>query len=366
MISFIDGNRLPAFWWSGPGARHRLPEAKDLLKITRLMVVASESALRLPGLRDDLSGCDICITGATTQSAIAAAAAQARAFGAQAVLSIGGGVAHDMAKAIALTAPSGLDITAFLFNAPPAAVTPLPVLAMPGTFSAAEMVAGGAVILDGGGKTIFGHPNIQPKAVFLDGEVAAATPRAVLAASGLNAVHHCTEAVYSIGHQAVSDAWALFALERLVRLLPALAPDAGKPDVQVFQDMLEAASMSGLAYSISGLGIGHAVCHSLAGRWAVTHGNANAVMLRHSAAFNQEHAPERIALAARAIGSDNLVASLDALCARMGTPRTLREAGLPAREFDQITEDVLTDPVTATNPRPVDAAGVIKLLEAAW
>jgi maleylacetate reductase len=228
------------------------------------------------------------------------------------------------------------------------------------------MVAGGAVVLGTGGKAIFGHKLLQPRQVILDGELVATTPRVLLAASGLNAVHHCLEALAARGHQAMSDAWALFAFERLMRLLPALAP--GAPDVAVatYQALLEASSMSGLAYGISGLGVGHAICHSLAGRWDISHGNANAVILRHSIGFNLGRAPERLALASRVIGGADLAASLAALCETLGTPQTLRDAGLPDGHFDLIATDVLADPITAGNPGVVSREDVKSILAACW
>jgi alcohol dehydrogenase class IV len=265
-------------------------------------------------------------------------------------------------------ARSGTDITPFVAGSTMTlpAFTPLPLLAMPSTFSAAETVPGGAVILATGGKTIFGHPAIQPQYVFLDGEIVATTPRATLAASGLNAVHHCTEALYSLGRHPMSDAWAAFALARLMRLLPRLAPGAGPLSPPDCQMLVEASAMSGLAYGVSGLGVGHAICHSLAGRFAMSHGTANAVILPHSAAFNRAAAPEAFAQMARAINCDDLIAAIRALSDALGTPRRLRDIGLSPDSFDRIAADVLADPVTATNPRPVDHAAIHDILTAAW
>ncbi len=152
----------------------------------------------------------------------------------------------------------------------------------------------------------------------------------------------------------------------LMRLRPALAPAAPAVPVETYQALLEASSMSGLAYGISGLGVGHAICHSLAGRWDISHGNANAVILRHSVGFNLGRAPERLALASRAIGGADLAASLAALCETLQTPRTLRDVGLPEAQFDLIAADVLADPVTMGNPGTVSRDDVKLILAACW
>ncbi len=376
MIALFDGTHLPKGIWTGTGCRARAGEALDRLAVDRVLVVANGSLLRETRLLDDVHSATggrivgLVSTGAhgATEAAMQYATHQAVAADAQAVLSIGGGAAHDIAKAVGLMARSGTDITPFIAGStatlPP--VSPLPLLAMPSTFSAAETVPGGAVILASGGKTIFGHPAIAPQYVFLDGEIVATTPRATLAASGLNAVHHCTEALYSIGRHPMSDAWATFALARLMTLLPRLAPGAGLLSAEDCQHLVEASAISGLAYGVSGLGVGHAICHSLAGRFALSHGAANAIILPHSAAFNLTHAAEPFVRMAQALNIGDLIAAIAGLSEALGTPRTLREAGLSADSFDQIAADVLADPVTATNPRPVDQAAVHAILTAAW
>jgi alcohol dehydrogenase class IV len=376
MTMFLDGNRLPAGIFSGPGSRHRLGEAIGKIGARRVLVIASASLLGAPHFRDELANAaGGAIAGiwptspaGASEAGIAAAAVEAVRLDVDAIVSIGGGAAHDIAKAVAVCAPAGRPIADFLIGAPAVADAerPLPVIAVPTTFSAAEMVAGGAVGLTAGGKAIYSHPLLQPRQVILDGELVATTPRAVLAASGLNAVHHCLEALAARGHQAMSDAWALFAFERLMRLLRALAPAAPPAGVYTYQALLEASSMSGLAYGISGLGVGHAICHSLAGRWDISHGNANAVILPHSVGFNLARVPERLSLASRAIGGADLAGSLAALCETLQTPRSLRDAGLREAQFDLIAADVLADSVTAGNPGAVSPDDVKSILAACW
>ena len=60
--------------------------------------------------------------------------------------------------------------------------------------------------------------------------------------------------------------------------------------------------MSGLTYANSWLGIGHSVCHSLGGRYGLSHGAANSVMVLQSLRFNFHAAHERLAQIARAAG----------------------------------------------------------------
>jgi alcohol dehydrogenase class IV len=282
--------------------------------------------------------------------------------------------------------PSGRHITDFVsrfeppdtFHSIDVDVEPLPVLTMPSTFSAAEVVGGGAVTTDESGeKLIFVHRKLTPVCVFLDGEIVASTPRKVLTVSGMNAVHHCLEAFYSKGHQPITDALAIEALRRLIDGLPRLAPSVASVDLNDFQAVLDAAAMSGLTYANSWLGIGHAVCHSLGGRYGLSHGEANAVIVRHSIRFNLAHARDRLAHAAQAIGASfppgqqalaarHMVSLVDWLSEVLETPRSLREIGLPEGQLERIAKDVMADPQTYWNPRSARESDVVAMLREAW
>ena len=100
-------------------------------------------------------------------------------------------------------------------------------------------------------------------------------------------------------------------------------------------------------------------------------------MVRHSVRFNLPYASDRLAIAARATGAcfpaaqqdlaaRHMIALVDWLSECLRTPRTLREIGLPAGQFEQIAKDVMADPQTYWNPRPVTAEDVLELLQAAW
>ena len=139
----------------------------------------------------------------------------------------------------------------------------------------------------------------------------------------------------------ITDAFALAAL-RAIAFRPSgnRRPRTAKMSPRI-QTALNATALSGLTYGNSWLGIGHSVCHSLGGRYGLSHGAANAVMVRHSLRFNFEAAKPRLAVAARAVGvssdADNdraanaLVDAVDALARTLGTPTQLRSIGLPDR-----------------------------------
>jgi alcohol dehydrogenase class IV len=389
----FEGTAIPKTIISGLGSRSEISTEVGRLGLHRIVLICSGSlkantpfiAEIAAALSDRLVDVIDRIEANTPVVAVNRVVERVRPLRPDGVVSVGGGAVHDLAKAVAVMIPSGRSITDFVsrfeppatFHAADVDVDPLPVLTLPTTFSAADVVGGGAVTdTVRGEKLIFVHPKLTPSCVFLDGELVASTPRRILAASGMNAVHHCLEAYYSRGAQPVTDALALGALRGLLDRLPSLAPDHASPEPECYQMALEYASMSGLTYANSWLGIGHSVCHSLGGRYGLSHGQANSVMVLHSLKFNFEAALPRIADAARrcgisASGDDRkaaaaLVDAVDLLSARLGTPRSLSAIGLPAGQFDQIADDVLADPQTYWNPRRADKAEIIAWLESAW
>ncbi len=391
-IRRFDGGAIPRSIVSGPGARSRLVDELNNLGAKRVLIVASPTLRATTtfvgeatdALRDRFSLVFDGVKPNTPLQSISEAVAALQSYNFDAIVSIGGGATHDMAKALAVGLPSGRSIADFVsrfeppstFHSVDVEVEPLPVITAPSTFSAADVVGGGAVTdSDRGQKLIFVHSKLTPSAVILDAEIAATTPTRVLAASGMNAVHHCLEAFYSRGAQFITDAFALSALRQLLSALPAIASNGGEK-LSALQTALNATAMSGLTYGNSWLGIGHSVCHSLGGRYGLSHGAANAVMVRYSLRFNLEAAKPRLAEAARAVGvssasddaaaAQGLVEAIDELARILGTPTRLSAIGLPDGQFEQIAEDVMGDPQTYWNPRQTSAREVADWLRSAW
>lgn len=392
-IRRFDGTAIPKAIYSGPGCRSEIPAELDRLNAKRVLIISSSSvATKTPFLADIrtlLGDRDVTVIDRVPSNlplkAVREAAESAAQAKPQAIVAIGGGIVHDMAKAIAVMLPSGRDIVEFVsrfeppntFHGIEVDTDPLPVLTVPTTFSAADVVAGGAVTdTDCGEKLIFVHPKLTPVAVFLDAEVVASTPNRILSLSGMNAIHHCLEASYSKGAQPITDAFAFAALRNLLKILPEFGPSHSGPSLDVVQSAIDAASMSGLTYANSWLGIGHSVCHSLGGRYNLSHSAANSVMVLQSLRFNFDAARPRLAEAARATGVSSeaddtlaaqaMVAAVEAVSDAIAAPKRLSEVGLEKGQSATIAEDVLGDPQTYWNPRSATAEEIVTWLDGAW
>jgi alcohol dehydrogenase class IV len=153
-------------------------------------------------------------------------------------------------------------------------------------------------------------------------------------------------------------------------------PQSYAGDSQVRLRVHKAATMAGIAFSQAGLGLCHALSHSLGGAFHVPHGRLNAVLLPTVVVFNTEAAGERYAALARAaglggsataVGVRNLKNGLVRLRRELELPATLAQAGISPRglaeKMDAIIDAALADPCCATNPRPCDRSGVRWVLE---
>jgi maleylacetate reductase len=132
---------------------------------------------------------------------------RARAFAASVkadcCVAVGGGSTIGFGKAIALSSA-------------------LPVVAVPTTYSGSEMTTIWGVS-EGGAKKTGRDPKVLPRAVIYDPELTLDLPPGVSAASGMNAIAHCVEALYAHdGNPIIS----LMAEEGIRALRPAARGDA--------------------------------------------------------------------------------------------------------------------------------------------
>lgn len=325
-------------------------------------------------------------TGLPSHSGVAevtALAEQARSHGVDGFVAVGGGSASDSAKAAAILLAEGgrLADHANVFHPPDRYVqqvlpaSKLPIVAVPTTLSAAEVTPGLGIRAEDGHKLVFWDPGVVPRLIVIDAAVCTDVPLEVFTSTGMNALAHCIEGLYSRVRNPVSEGLALQALRLLRQALPAVvnAPQ----DPQVREQALVAAYLSGLVISHARVGIHHGVCHGLGSMGGLAHGVANAILLPHAMRFNLEVARDPLALAASALdprshGMNPEQAALAAVQAvvdlqhRLGLPTRLRDAGLDRTLLVSLARHAMSDRGLYFNPRLATEDEVLHLLEAAW
>ena len=281
--------------------------------------------------------------------------ARLRAFGADLIVALGGGSAMDCAKAMAYFAKGDAKL-----------------VAIPTTSGSGSEVTDFAILTHDKVKHPLIDRRLRPHTAILDAELLQELPAPLVADAGFDVIAHALEAYVAKGAGVFTDALAREAFRGAYSALPASF--AGRKDVRL--KVHQAATMAGMAFSQAGLGLCHAMAHSLGGLFHVPHGRLNAILLPSVVSFNAHVAGEKYAQIARAAGVGgsadamavrNLRNSLVRLRRDLKLPETLAQAGVAPRDVwaatGEIVKATLADPCCGSNPMAVEDFVVRRILE---
>jgi alcohol dehydrogenase class IV len=270
------------------------------------------------------------------------ARAVARALGADCAVAIGGGSTTGLGKAIALD--SGL-----------------PILAIPTTYAGSEMtpIYG---ITEAGLKRTGKDPRVLPRTVIYDPMLTRTLPIGLTVTSGMNAIAHAAEGLYSQDGNPIMDLMAEEGIRAMAAALPALKRDP--MDLDARSQALYAAWLCGTVLGNVGMALHHKLCHTLGGSFNLPHAEVHTVVLPHAIAFNAGAVPAAIERMSRALQSVTPAAALYDLARDNGAPYSLRELGMPQSDLDRAADIAVSNPYW--NPRPIERDGIRNLLQNAW
>ncbi len=378
MNMILKGNwNYPTTVWAGPGRLAELPLACQRTELRRPLIVTDEGLRDAPMIRRaaDLLQAPVFsgVKGNPTAAHVEAGLGVYRAGRHDGVVAIGGGAALDTGKTIAFMSGQTLplwdfeDIGDYWTRANPAGIAP--VVAVPTTAGTGSEVGRAGVILNEQThqKKIIFHPLMMPRIVILDAELTVGLPRAVTAATGMDAFVHCFEAFCAPGFHPLADGVALEGLRIIATHLPRACANGG--DIEARAYMLAAAAMGATAFQ-KGLGAVHAIAHPVGSFYATHHGLTNAVILPYVMVFNRAAIEAKCGIIARNLalpqpGFDGLLSWVVGLRHELGIPHTLAEIGVTADQAALIGREAAIDPSAGGNPVPVDAAALEGIFRAA-
>ena len=296
------------------------------------------------------------------------------------LVSFGGGSPIDAAKVAAYMVLTGGELNhGFREAAAPPPEQELVHIAIPTTLSAAEYTPAGA-FTDENTRVKSGvfAACLQPRTIINDPLVTLETPSWLWAATGMRALDHAVESIYSSRHQPINDAVASKAIALLLEHLPASLGDGTSQQLAHRGHCQMAAWFSIFGAMNTGFGISHALGHQIGPRWNVPHGVTSCITLPHVMKFMAEIVPERFGPIAQGfgLGFDSANPGPAALeCARraaqfiaqFAVPHRLREAGVPHEEIGTIA-DTVREEVERFHVlnRPVGVEEIKGLLEMAY
>jgi maleylacetate reductase len=339
----------------GPGRRAVVGDEVDRLGATRAVLISGAT----PEIGDELTA----VLGARLagrwdefiQHVPVELAERARAFvderAADVIVTVGGGSATGLAKAIALTHR-------------------LPIVAVPTTYAGSEQTPIYGLTGDHNKQT-GSDPVVKPVSVVYDTELTLVLPPEVTGPSAFNALAHSVEGMYAAGHNPVTTALALEGIRAIARSLPVVM---GRPDdLAARGELLFGAYLSGVVLGATSAGLHHKLAHVLGGTYDLVHADAHSVLLPHVVAFNAPALPDEFGRLADALGAADGAAptALWELASASNVPTALADLksqheGLALSRDDLGAVAARVAAEAPANPRPVDAASLLTLLDAAF
>lgn len=331
----------------GAGRAAEVGQELQALQVHRVLLVATASAKQHADHLAEALGDRVVariheVTQHVPEADAAAALSLARACEAQGLITLGGGSATGLGKAVAVE-------------------TGLPLVAVPTTYAGSEATPVFGVT--GERKRTGRDQRALPRTVVYDPALTTSMPKHVTAASGLNAVAHCAEALWAHPAEPVRELLASEGLRRLAGALPAATREPA--DLGARTHALYGAYLAGSALAASGSALHHTLCHVIGGTHRLGHGEVHAVLLPYVAAYNAAAAPVAMDRIATALGTSDAPAGLRALAETLGAPVALAALGLPRQALDDAVEQTVAT-LGNRNPRPVDHASLRAMLDDAY
>ncbi len=375
-----------------PGALAQLGSAVERAGWRRLLLCTTGSAVRAGHaalaqrlLADRWQATFDHVAAHVPEAQVAEVLALAEAHNIDAVIGLGGGSPLGLAKAVAHALSS---------QRAAAGQPAVPIVAIPTTYAGSEMTATFGVTRQNAAgeplKMTVTDALAVAQLVIYDPELTLDLPPALTAATGINALAHCIEALYSITRHPLSSAAALAGLRAIAGALPHCY--AEPHDLQARSELLTGAHLAGASLASVSMGLHHGLCHVLGGTAGVPHGIANSIILPHAMRFNADAlvpappaetwgqlaagalgltppapVPQVTAEAAAVAAAQAATAHVEALISRLNLPQKLRLAGVRAADLPRLAQLAFASRTVQNNPKPIPSAEALEaLLRAAW
>jgi alcohol dehydrogenase len=265
------------------------------------------------------------------------------------IIGLGGGSSMDCAKGINFILTNGGRMQDY--RGKNLAKRPLlPMIAIPTTAGTGSDAQSFALITDPQThqKMPCGDRTALPRVSILDPDLTATQPRAVAAATGIDAITHAIESSATrprndLSRQFSRDSWKLLdaAFETAMQ---------SPQDVSARENMLLGAHLAGAAIENSMLGAAHSLANALTALRGIVHGVAVGMMLPHVIRFNAGDGQNPYADLSDDAGK--LAARVESFLEVGGIPRRLGDLKIGAELIDPLAQIASQQWTANFNPRP--------------
>lgn len=279
------------------------------------------------------------------------------------LVGLGGGSSLDCAKGVNFILTNGGKMKDY-WGVGKASKPMLPMIAVPTTAGTGSEAQSFALITDPATnqKMACGDDKAACRVAILDPDLTRTQPRAVAAASGIDAVAHAVETVATTRRNDVSLS---FSREAWIRIERSFDRAMKNPDDDAARaDMLLGAHLAGAAIECSMLGAAHACANPLTARYGITHGVVVGLMLPYVVRFNAAAGPNPYqALSADA---ESLARRIEAMLYVARLPARLGDLAVAKTDLPALAEEAAHQWTAGFNPLPVDAGKLLNIYRAAF
>ena len=299
------------------------------------------------------------IAGEPTDIMIENGLKQYREEGCDFLIALGGGSPIDSMKAIGSLVKNGGNISDYMGKIIDVEMPPM--AAIPTTAGTGSEATQFTIITDTKKdvKMLLKGKSLMPALAVSDPQFTMTAPPKITAATGLDALCHAIEAYTSKQAQTLSDTFALSAVRRIFKFLPAAFHDGKNEEART--EMAVAALEAGIAFNNASVTLIHGMSRPIGALFHVAHGLSNAMLMKECLGFALSGAYERFAQLGRNIGaagrddtdkeaSEKFLAAVTALTKELETP-TLEEFGIEREAFFRVIGKMANDALESGSPQ---------------
>lgn len=275
------------------------------------------------------------------------------------ILSCGGGSPIDAAKILSIVLAEKVESEVQLYDFSENEKGKLmnlenfiPHIAIPTTLSASEFTSiAGITNSSNHLKYKFSHINLTPKFVFLDPVFTVDTPNDLWTSTGIRAVDHAVETLYTPVPNPINNSLALQALKKLYNYLPLCAKNPENLEYRLECQL--GAWLSLFSVPNIKLGLSHSIGHQLGALFRIPHGATSAIMLPHVMKFLLPSTTENQVQIVEVLGKYN---------SRYSVEENAAKASIVIRELIRVLEipDRLSDYNVSLDKIPILADNILK------
>ncbi|KJD34326.1 alcohol dehydrogenase [Tamlana nanhaiensis] len=341
------------------------------LVATPLLDVVHELSEILKAKEKEVVCVEYTFLGEPTFSQFNSLISENEAFNPDCVIGVGGGSVLDCAKLLAALINNTQkleDVVGIgLLNG-----RTINLICVPTTSGTGSEVSPNAILLNEETQAKSGiiSPFLVPDACYLDPVLTISLPAKLTAETGIDALSHCIEAYTNKFAHPMVDVYALKGIKLISENLKK-AYDNGN-DIEARSALLLGSMYGGLCLGPVNTAAVHALSYGLGGKFHITHGLSNAMLMPEVLRFNlsantKRHAEVALAMGVKNEGTDEIIAlaginQIEALSKACNIPQKLTDIGVAEHDIPELADIAMkVTRLLKNNPKEVTREDAIEI-----